>query len=187
MKKLIQLLILLVPLSILGCKSDLCKDITCLNGGTCLNGLCSCPEGYEGPACEKEKTPKSILLQTVGVTKFPATKPNGASWDNLPASGADLYFIIKQNNVLISNSRQFAFTDAISNDIPKNLSFGSGIRIPNSTEPVLFELWDSDSFGSDELVDVVSYPLYIKGKNFPKQIEFTTFDTKWFAFVSYEF
>lgn len=31
---------------------DLCKSITCQNGGTCFKGKCSCPGGFEGTYCE---------------------------------------------------------------------------------------------------------------------------------------
>ena len=33
-----------------GCK-DLCKDVQCKNGGTCLDGTCNCPDGYSGDDC----------------------------------------------------------------------------------------------------------------------------------------
>ncbi len=29
-----------------------CETVTCLNGGTCVDGYCHCPEGYEGLKCE---------------------------------------------------------------------------------------------------------------------------------------
>ncbi|MBK9678062.1 MAG: calcium-binding EGF-like domain-containing protein [Saprospiraceae bacterium] len=29
-------------------KKDPCEDIICQNGGTCENGDCKCPAGYEG-------------------------------------------------------------------------------------------------------------------------------------------
>lgn len=31
---------------------DPCANITCLNGGTCVNGTCNCPPGYSGTLCE---------------------------------------------------------------------------------------------------------------------------------------
>ena len=34
-----------------GCK-DPCKDVKCLNGGTCDDGSCNCPAGYSGANCE---------------------------------------------------------------------------------------------------------------------------------------
>ncbi len=34
------------------CNPDKCKDIVCVNGGTCLDGTCSCPAGYVGTLCD---------------------------------------------------------------------------------------------------------------------------------------
>ncbi len=33
------------------CTKDECKDVTCLNGGTCSGGTCTCPTGYTGSNC----------------------------------------------------------------------------------------------------------------------------------------
>ncbi|MEY2830071.1 MAG: hypothetical protein RIQ33_1929 [Bacteroidota bacterium] len=33
------------------CKKDACAKITCNNGGVCINGACSCTQGYEGTDC----------------------------------------------------------------------------------------------------------------------------------------
>ena len=33
------------------CNSDDCKDVVCNNGGTCIDGNCSCPTGFEGSDC----------------------------------------------------------------------------------------------------------------------------------------
>lgn len=35
------------------CTEDLCKNVTCLNGGNCdANGACVCPAGFEGTTCQ---------------------------------------------------------------------------------------------------------------------------------------
>lgn len=38
-------------------KKDPCKNTTCLNGGTCIEGKCQCPDGYYGDGCQSFKSP----------------------------------------------------------------------------------------------------------------------------------
>lgn len=33
------------------CEKDPCVNVNCQNGGSCNNGVCKCPTGYEGPTC----------------------------------------------------------------------------------------------------------------------------------------
>jgi hypothetical protein len=51
MKKLFFGLIAVAALSFTSCKDE-CKDVNCSNGGTCEEGICSCPSGYQGDLCE---------------------------------------------------------------------------------------------------------------------------------------
>jgi hypothetical protein len=37
-----------------------CDNVICLNGGTCKNGLCFCPAGFEGNDCETKWNEKFI-------------------------------------------------------------------------------------------------------------------------------
>ena len=37
-----------------------CNNVICLNGGTCSDGLCNCPVGYEGNKCETRWSDKFI-------------------------------------------------------------------------------------------------------------------------------
>ncbi|MBS1584718.1 MAG: calcium-binding EGF-like domain-containing protein [Bacteroidetes bacterium] len=34
------------------CVKDACADLNCQNNGTCTDGFCHCPTGYEGTECE---------------------------------------------------------------------------------------------------------------------------------------
>ncbi len=49
-----RLMFLLLALTLAACKEDPCSDVTCLNGGTCLDGLgtCECQPGFEGDSCQ---------------------------------------------------------------------------------------------------------------------------------------
>jgi hypothetical protein len=34
------------------CVKDPCTELRCMNGGSCSDGFCQCPTGYEGAECE---------------------------------------------------------------------------------------------------------------------------------------
>ncbi len=50
---------------VLSCEQGSCENITCLNGGTCRNGRCQCPVGFEGVRCETKWTDRWIGTYTV--------------------------------------------------------------------------------------------------------------------------
>ena len=52
MKKLQSALLFAFLLFLLSSCKDLCKNITCENGGSCNEGICNCPSGYSGENCE---------------------------------------------------------------------------------------------------------------------------------------
>ena len=41
-------------------EADPCDNVTCLNGGSCNNGACSCASGYEGATCGTETRAKFV-------------------------------------------------------------------------------------------------------------------------------
>jgi len=34
------------------CVQNVCNNVSCQNGGSCISGLCTCPTGYEGTQCQ---------------------------------------------------------------------------------------------------------------------------------------
>lgn len=56
MKKILSIVVTL--LFLWNCSSDPCEDITCLNNGVCVDGICDCADWYEGLNCETERREK---------------------------------------------------------------------------------------------------------------------------------
>lgn len=82
--------------------SDTCKQ-TCQNGGTCVNGSCSCPAGYEGTSCEIKS-----------LTKFTG------SWkvtENLSLNGSDSVLDNSGYLVNISPANNTTVTDLLVDNI----------------------------------------------------------------------
>jgi len=52
--KLLTIIILGLGLCLTACEDDAadpCDNLTCVNGGTCVDGACDCPTGYTGTNC----------------------------------------------------------------------------------------------------------------------------------------
>ncbi len=50
------------------CEKDPCTNVTCFNGGSCGNGICHCPTGYENVQCQDKSVTR--YLGTYGVTSY---------------------------------------------------------------------------------------------------------------------
>ncbi|MBA3829591.1 MAG: calcium-binding EGF-like domain-containing protein [Taibaiella sp.] len=42
------------------CQPDQCSTVNCMNGGSCANGFCNCPTGYEGTVCDQQSSTKFV-------------------------------------------------------------------------------------------------------------------------------
>ena len=100
--------------------TDPCKDVTCQNGGTCVEGDCECADGYTGTNCETEERAQFIGTYSVSESC---------------TSGNYTY------NVTVSNSSTGATAIIIGNfgDYSTNVNAtvdGDNITIPNQTNQV---------------------------------------------------
>ncbi|MCH2215684.1 MAG: calcium-binding EGF-like domain-containing protein [Flavobacteriales bacterium] len=65
----LTLISILAGLILLACQEDdeaRCEDLTCFNGGVCVDGICDCPLGFTGFNCEIAEPCDSLLCQNGG-------------------------------------------------------------------------------------------------------------------------
>jgi hypothetical protein len=56
------------------CEKDSCIDLKCKNGGSCADGFCRCPTGYEGSECQIKAATK-FVGRFIGNYTCPAASP----------------------------------------------------------------------------------------------------------------
>lgn len=160
------LLLSLITLSITSCgKDDPCENIICTNGGSCVNGECNCPEGYEGPDCSNQSTPKAIEITSIQLQRFPSTDTNGAGWDLL--SGADIYVSVWYNNDEIYKHPTF-FENAGNgfHDFKPNVN----LQLENPLNNYVIRLYDYDEFDQDDFMGGIEFQPYTTTNNFPRTL-----------------
>jgi hypothetical protein len=135
------LYLVFISFLLITCKEDPCSGVICQNGGTCAKGNCLCSERYEGAFCEKQVTPEKLRIGKVTVTRFPATSDGGASWDQLPSSGADLFVAIFKGNDNIFQSGYYA------NANPNGFNEYTPASTLDLEPKTIYEIWlvDDDS------------------------------------------
>jgi len=107
------------------CNKDECKDVVCLNGGTCSGGNCTgCYIGFSGTRCETESTDKRDKF----VTTWSVT--------DVPPSGANLVYALTVTKVTAASNIQFSESFADSFFVNKVFAVvnGNSFTIP-SHEP----------------------------------------------------
>lgn len=115
------------------CNKDECKDVVCLNGGTCVSGTCSCKTGFEGSDCSTVVATKFVNAGGWRTTTEVCTvSGSNAQYDiTVVVSGTDLTQLIINN--LYDDGRNTTATITGSNSFVINSqSFGSSGTITGS-------------------------------------------------------
>lgn len=138
---------------------DPCENITCFNGGVCINGACDCPPQYTGPACSQEVHPIKMKVGTIKLTDFPPTAAGGAGWDTF--DGADVYITIHKAGVLIFETGYFENLTGAQN-------FTANFEFSDPTATHQMSVYDYD-FGitTDDYIGGISFTPYQSGAGFP--------------------
>lgn len=168
MKKRLFLFVLLAVLLAAACKKDdPCDGITCVNGGTCANGSCNCPTGFEGSDCSLQTTPIRINITSVSVTDFPPTEPGGSSWD--VSNGADLYVALYLNGDLVAENSASRILNVT--DTPEGWSsMSTAFEMTETTNQYSLWLFDYDDFDADDPIGGIVFQPYSSTNGFPETI-----------------
>jgi hypothetical protein len=159
--RILGVLTISVCLLLISCDkdNDLCKGISCINGGTCINGDCLCPDQWTGPDCSQEKTPTKIRVGKIEITSFPPTDVGGAGWDLF--DGADVYILISKGNTPLYDS------DYVE-DLTGNYEWTTNFEFGDPEDTYTISVFDyDDGITADDFMGGISFTPFIEGFSFP--------------------
>ncbi len=81
------------------CVKDECENVSCLNGGSCKDGVCKCPSGYTGSncgtrTCEANKTAQVRFMNKSGTSQAYSVVWDGSVITTLGAGATSDYYTV---------------------------------------------------------------------------------------------
>ena len=58
-----------------------CDNVSCANGGACINGFCDCPDGFGGELCLETRSPEAAWITGIEINNYPTFRGN-LPWDS---------------------------------------------------------------------------------------------------------
>lgn len=147
MKKLFQLVLICSGLAVMNScnQQNACDEVTCMNGGVCVDGDCDCPEGYSGPNCEISSFENGVFVVHEG---------------NFLGGNASLSFLSKYTGVM-SNGVFNSVNGIPLGDVGQSMEVygGKGYIVVNNSGKV--EVVNLDDLSSVGTISGLTSPRYI--------------------------
>lgn len=109
------------------CNPDACKDIVCANGGTCTDGTCACPSGFEGTLCETQSLSK-FLSSNNTAANYNFSDQGGTSCGNYTGVFTTTRSAADTTRLILTNFGGFGATTSVYATVN-----GNSMTIPSQT------------------------------------------------------
>lgn len=130
-------ILLTAALIMISCAKDPCKDVICLNDGTCIDGTCLCEDWYEGEDCGIEERAKyygtyngtftvSQGGQTVQSAPFTLTISAGTPINNLQLIGTGTDALDTEASLTVTKSSDFTLPSFTNNALGGPATWSGG-------------------------------------------------------------
>lgn len=177
---------------------DPCENVTCLNGGVCVNGSCDCPDGYSGLQCETfddcfnvtclnggtcvngicncpdgysgSDCSQQVTPDRIRITKIDITR-FPATYNGAGwdlSSGPDIYPELSKGSTTLYSASNFFQNADPSNDYSFDLVPAIDMNEPNDQYSI--RLFDYDDFDADDFMGGIIFTPYSSNNGFPSTI-----------------
>jgi|GEM_PF-1644288 len=176
-RSIIQILSALFLLVAFGTACNECKDVECLNGGSCEDGECVCIGFYTGDRCQVEPRNEvkdyAVRFTSVQLLDFPDLN-NNRTWDDSTCLGLepDIYLTVEDGSGVI-------FTSDLIIDAKSDTNYTLTGSIPFDSDDAystfIIRIYDRDdgSCGNDDYMTGMQRKLYDSNNQFQQALDFS--------------